>query len=90
MHVSKDVSYRDDNIILSFIYQVLDVNHGGMFWTITNDRHQIVDENVFNNYQNIVLTLGIVTLVANIVVKGFMMKKNPLQFFMTQSFLSQL
>jgi hypothetical protein len=90
VHVSKDVSYRDDNIILSFIYQVLDVNHGGMFWTITNDRHQIVDENVFNNYQNIVLTLGIVTLVANIVVKGFMMKKNPLQFFMTQSFLSQL
>jgi hypothetical protein len=32
---------------------------------------------VFNNYQDIVLTLGIIALVANIIVGGIMMKENP-------------
>ncbi len=31
MHVSKDVSYIENNIVLSAIYQVPDVNFGGIF-----------------------------------------------------------
>jgi hypothetical protein len=30
MHISKDVSYWDDNINFSYVYQVQDVNFGGM------------------------------------------------------------
>jgi hypothetical protein len=39
MHIYKDVFNGDDNIVLSFLYQVLDVNLGRMFWTITNSRY---------------------------------------------------
>jgi hypothetical protein len=31
MHISKDDYYRDANIILSYVYQILNVNLGGMF-----------------------------------------------------------
>ncbi len=86
MHVSKDVSYGDDNIILSFVYQVPDVNPRGMFWTITNGRYQIVDENVLNNFQDIVVTLGIITLVANITMGGVLMKEKPIVIFHNSNF----
>jgi hypothetical protein len=56
VHVSKYVSYEDDNIILSFVYQVLDVNLGGMFWTITTGKYWIIDDNVLNNFQNTIVT----------------------------------
>lgn len=49
LHVSKDISYTENNIMLSYIYQVLDVNSKGMFWMVTNGRYQIVDEHAFNN-----------------------------------------
>ncbi len=69
MHVSKDVFYKDNNIVLSSIYQVLNVNPRGMFWTITNHRHQIVNKNVHNNSQGNVITLGTFTSVGNIIVE---------------------
>ncbi len=31
MHISKDVSYEDNNIVLTYVYQALDVNLGRMF-----------------------------------------------------------
>ncbi len=62
MHVFKDVSYKDNNIVLSYVYQVLDVNPRGMFWTVTNGRYQITGENVFNNSQDNVVTLGTAAL----------------------------
>jgi hypothetical protein len=77
MHVSKDVSYTKHNIVISFIYQVLDVNPKGMFWIVTNGKYQIIGKNVFNNFQNIVLTLGTIASVTNIVAKGVMMKEKP-------------
>jgi hypothetical protein len=46
-----------------------------MFWIITNSRYRIVGENVFNNSQDIVLTLDIVTSVANINAEGVLMKE---------------
>jgi hypothetical protein len=39
VHVSKDVVYVEDNVVLSFVYQVSNVNLVGMFWTITNGRY---------------------------------------------------
>jgi hypothetical protein len=39
LYVSKNVSYVENNIVLSFVYQILDVNFEGMFWTITNGRY---------------------------------------------------
>jgi hypothetical protein len=33
LHVSKDASYVKGNIVLSYVYQVHDVNFEGMFWT---------------------------------------------------------
>jgi hypothetical protein len=39
VHLSKDVSYLKDNIVLSFVYHVLDVNPTGMFWIIINGRY---------------------------------------------------
>jgi hypothetical protein len=40
-----------------------------MFWTITNDRYQILNENVHKNSQDDVIALGIVTLMGNIIVE---------------------
>jgi hypothetical protein len=49
LHVLKDVSYVNDNIVLSFVYQIPNVNSKKMFWKVTNGRYQIVDDNEFNN-----------------------------------------
>jgi hypothetical protein len=46
-----------------------------MFWTITNGRYQFIDKHAFNNFQNNVLTLNTIVLVANIVVEGVVIKK---------------
>jgi hypothetical protein len=56
VHASKDVIYKDDNIVLNYIYKVIDVNPGRMFWTVTNCKYWIVNENVLNNFQDIVIT----------------------------------
>jgi hypothetical protein len=77
LHVSKDIYYAKDNVVLSYVYQVLDVNLGGMFWTINKARYQIICENVLNNSQDIVLTSGTTTLVANIVAQSVVMKEEP-------------
>jgi len=77
LHAFKDVSYTEYNIILSFVYQVLDVNPKRMFWIINKVMYQVVGENVLNNFQDIVLTSSITTLVANIIVQGVMMKEKP-------------
>ncbi len=87
MHVSKDVSYRDDNFALNSIYQVSDVNPRGMFWFVTNGKYQIVGENVCNNPQDNVVTPNTTTSMANIAMKGILIKESPLLFFMTQCFL---
>jgi hypothetical protein len=39
MHVFKDVSYAKNNIVLSFVYHILDVNPKGMFWIVTNGKY---------------------------------------------------
>jgi hypothetical protein len=76
-HIFKDVSYKDNNIILSFVYQVSNVNLGRMFWTITNGKYRIVGKNVLNNFQDIVVTLGTTTSVANIAMGDILMKEKP-------------
>jgi len=35
MHIFKDVSYVEDNIV----YQILGVNFEGMFWMVTNGKY---------------------------------------------------
>jgi hypothetical protein len=77
MHVSKDDFNDDDNIVLSYVYQVSDVNPRGMFWTFTNGRFWIVDKKVFNNSQGNVVTLSIATSMANIAMEGILMKEEP-------------
>jgi hypothetical protein len=69
MHVS--------NIVLSFIYQVLNVNPRRMFGSINNGRYQIVSDNVLNNLQDNVVTSSTTTSMANIVVRGILMKEKP-------------
>jgi hypothetical protein len=59
-----------------------------MFWIVLNGRYQIVNKHAFNNSQDIVLTLGITALMANIATKGVVMKENPIPFPINQSFLS--
>jgi len=44
VHVSKDIYYTENNIVLSVVYQILDVNFGGMFWTVTNGKNRIVNK----------------------------------------------
>lgn len=39
MHVYKDVSYAENNIVLNSIYQISDVNSEGMFWMVTNGKY---------------------------------------------------
>ncbi len=77
LHISKDVSYVENNFVLSFVYQVPDVNFEGMFWIITNGRYQIVSKHSLNNFWDIVLTSDIVISMENIVAKGVVMKENP-------------
>jgi hypothetical protein len=62
---------------LSSIYQNLDVNLRGMFWIVTNGKYWIVGQNVHNNFKDIVLTLGTTTSMANIAMKGILMKEKP-------------
>lgn len=38
VHVYKEVYYGWDKVLLSYVYQVLDVNPRRMFWSITNGR----------------------------------------------------
>ncbi len=52
-----------------------------MFFIITNGMYRIIGENVFNNSQDIVLTLGTITSVANIVMEGILMKETPNEVF---------
>ncbi len=59
-----------------------------MFWIVLNDKYQIVNKHAFNNSQDIVLTLGIIALVASIATKGVVMKENPIPVPTTQIFLS--
>lgn len=89
LHVYKDVSYVDDNIVLSFVYQVPDVNFERMFWMVTNGRYRIIGEHALNNFQYIVLTPGTTVSMANIATKASWWKNSPIQFPMTWSFLSQ-
>ncbi len=86
MHVSKDVSYKDNNIVLSYVYQVLNVNPRGMFQIVTNGRYQIIDENVLNNSQDNVVTLGTAASMANIVMKSVVMKEQPTVIFHDSKF----
>jgi hypothetical protein len=90
VHVYKYVFYEDDNIVLSFIYKVLDVNPKRMFWIVTNGRYQIVGKNVLSNTQDTVVALGTTTLVANIAMGGNLIKENPIAIFRDSKFLSQL
>jgi hypothetical protein len=78
MHVSKDVFYEDNNIVLNFVYQVPDVNLKGMFWIVTIGKYWIVGKKVLNNSQGNVVTSGIVASVANIVTEGIMIKEKPI------------
>jgi len=48
-----------------------------MFWTITNGKYRIVGKNVLNNFQDIVVTLGTTTSVANIAMGDILMKEKP-------------
>lgn len=63
--------------MLNFIYQVHDVNSKGIFWTVTNGKYQIINEHALKNSQDIVLTLGTITSLANIAMEGIMMKEEP-------------
>ncbi len=76
LHVFKDVSYAE-YIILCFVYQVLNVNPRGMFWTINNDMYWIVGENVLKISQDTIIKSSTTTLVVNIVAQGVMMKEKP-------------
>jgi hypothetical protein len=49
LHVSKDVYYAKDNVVLSYAYQVPDVNSRRMFWTINKARYWIIGKNVLKN-----------------------------------------
>ncbi len=81
--------YVNENIVLSSIYQVRDVNFEGMFWAVINGKYWIVNEYALNNSQDIVLTCGIAASVVNIITKGIMMKEKPnlvshdLKFFLS-------
>ncbi len=88
LHIFNDVSYIRDNIVLSSIYQNLDVNFEGMFRTITNGKYWIVGEHAFNNSQDIVLTPNTNTSMTNIVAEGVMMKEEPNPCPKTWKFLS--
>lgn len=48
-----------------------------MIWIVLNGRYQIVNKPALNNSQDIVLTSGIIALVANIATKGVVMKEEP-------------
>jgi hypothetical protein len=48
-----------------------------MFWTITNGRYQIIGEHAFDNFQDTIIASGTITSMANIVVKGVIMKEKP-------------
>jgi hypothetical protein len=46
---SLHVSYAKDNNVLSYVYQVRDVNFERMFWIVPNGKYQIVSKHALNN-----------------------------------------
>ncbi len=61
-----------------------------MFWIVTNGKYRIIDKNVFNNYQDIVVTSGTIALVASIVVEGILMKEEPIEIFHDSKFSNSI
>jgi hypothetical protein len=64
----------EDNIVLSFTYQVPNVSPVRMFCIVTNGKYWIVDKNVFSNSQDIILTPNMAMSMTNIVAQGVVMK----------------
>jgi hypothetical protein len=81
VHVPKEVAYMEDNVVSSSSYQVMDVNPIGMFWIVTNGRFWILNDNAFNNSQDICLNIGTIASMANIFVQCIMMKEEPNENF---------
>ncbi len=75
VHVSKDVFYRENNIVLSCNYQVPNVNPRRIFWLAPMASMKSLMKMCSTI---IVSTLGTTTLVANIAMKGVLMKEEPI------------
>jgi hypothetical protein len=67
IHVSKDVVYANDNVVISSIYQVASSGPQGLHWMVNNGMYQIVDESLVRNSKDTVLTPGMDVFVANCV-----------------------
>ncbi len=67
VHVSKDVMYGDNNVIISSIYEVPSFGPQGLQWMVNNGRYQTIGESLVQNSQDIIFTPGMIVSIANCV-----------------------
>jgi len=72
--------------VLNFVHQIFNVNFEGMFSTVTNGKHWIVNEHVLNNYHDNVLTPNTFSSMANIITESVVMKEEPNSFPQLKAF----
>jgi hypothetical protein len=77
VHVSKDVAYIDNNVVMSSIYQVPSFGPQGLQWMVSNGKYQIVGESLVGNSQDIFLTSSTTTFIVNCVFLVIEIKANP-------------
>ncbi len=67
VHVSKDVLYGNNNVVISSIYQFPSFGPQGLHWMVNNGRYRTIGESLVKNSQDIVLTSGMDASIVNCV-----------------------
>jgi hypothetical protein len=65
IHISMDVVYYASKKVTKEIYQVLIFGSHGFHCLVIAGKYRIVGEQLFKHIQNTIVTLGIITFVAN-------------------------
>lgn len=65
IHVSKDVAYGENKLVISSIYQVPSFIVHGLHWMVNVGRYRIDGENILKNSQDMVITFDTIGSIAN-------------------------
>jgi hypothetical protein len=83
-HVSKDVIYGENKVVISSIYQVPCSIVHGLHWMVNVGRYRIASESLLKNYQDMVLMLGTIRSITNVVMPNIEVKngfEDPLAYY---------
>lgn len=77
IHIFMDVAWDDNNKVTNEIYWVLVFRSQGLHWLVTMSKYRIIEDQLFKKSHNTIITLGIVSFVANITLHVIDVNKEP-------------